>query len=289
MLALESLGLAYLAVASWTDIRTREVPDWLNYSLIAAALGARGILSAYTGKAEIITEGLAGFAVFLAISLLLFYSGQWGGGDAKLLMGMGALIGFDFSATSKLADFFILLLVAGAVYGILWTLALGTRNPKIVRKKIKSIRKEKRTRKITKGILGLAAVLVLAALLSSSTKARASLAAASLLSILTLYAWQFVTAVEKACMYKRIPPERLTEGDWVAEEIKHNGRTIYSPKELGIGEKQIRTLISMKRRGLIKRVLVKEGVPFVPSFFLAYLLALLLKEPLVAILLRLSA
>ena len=32
------LALIVLLIASYTDLKTREVPDWLNYSLIFSAL-----------------------------------------------------------------------------------------------------------------------------------------------------------------------------------------------------------------------------------------------------------
>ena len=42
------VGFIGLIFATITDIKKREVPDWLNYSLIAIGLGARGIYSLLT-------------------------------------------------------------------------------------------------------------------------------------------------------------------------------------------------------------------------------------------------
>ncbi|MEK6938658.1 MAG: prepilin peptidase, partial [Nanoarchaeota archaeon] len=77
-----------LIIASYCDLKWREVPDWISYGLIFAALGIRAIFSLSSGW-EIFISGALGFGVFLGLSCLLYYSYQWGGGDSKLLMGMG--------------------------------------------------------------------------------------------------------------------------------------------------------------------------------------------------------
>ena len=125
-----SLVLVALVIASWNDIKTREVPDWLNYSLIAAGLGIRTIFSIVHASPTYILEGILGFAVFLALSLLLFYTGMWGGGDSKLLMGLGALIGISYTNffESFMLVFFILLLFTGSLYGFAWSLVLALKN-----------------------------------------------------------------------------------------------------------------------------------------------------------------
>src|SRR4030042_1943228 len=93
------LGVALLALiaASLFDIKTREVPDWLNFSLLAFAFGNALILSIYHGYTYIIVSSLLGLAVGLVFGLLMFYAGQWGGGDRKLIIAFSVLIGFSFS------------------------------------------------------------------------------------------------------------------------------------------------------------------------------------------------
>ena len=87
----------------------------------------------------------------------------------------------------------------------------------------------------------------------------------------TLYLWMFVRAVENACMYKRIPASKLTEGDWVAEKVMHQGKVIYAPSKLGISKEDIALL--QKKKSIVR---IKEGIPFVPSFFLGWMAAVLL-------------
>ena len=65
-----------LLVASYTDIRTREVPDWLNYGLIFAAFGIRIIFSFEYGW-EIILSGILGF-IANGVAETANFSWVWG-------------------------------------------------------------------------------------------------------------------------------------------------------------------------------------------------------------------
>ena len=47
-LLLLSIGLAGVLFASVTDWKTREVPDWISYSMMAGGLGIRAIYSLST-------------------------------------------------------------------------------------------------------------------------------------------------------------------------------------------------------------------------------------------------
>ena len=76
-------------------------------------------------------------------------------------------------------------------------------------------------------------------------------------------------------MLKYVTPDKLTEGDWIAKEVKVNGKYITGPKDLGIEKKQIRKLVSLYKKKKVKKILIKEGIPFVPSFFIAYLVTLM--------------
>src|SRR3989344_1321487 len=90
-----SLGItiAVLAAASIPALRSREVPDWLNYSFLTAAFGLRALTTIISADWTTLLEGCLGFAMMFVIAYVIFYTGQMGGGDAKLLMGMGMLLG----------------------------------------------------------------------------------------------------------------------------------------------------------------------------------------------------
>ena len=63
-----------LIYGSYSDIKTREVPDWANFSLIVFAIALRLIYSLVKWDFSFILEGLLGFGVMFLLALLLgFY------------------------------------------------------------------------------------------------------------------------------------------------------------------------------------------------------------------------
>jgi len=122
--------IVLLAAASWTDLKTHEVPDWINYSGIFAGLGLRLIWSLYSFDWSFILEGIAGFGAFLGVGVVLFYLGQWGGGDSKLLMALGALLGLKLSFTHITVLFLANLVIVGGAYGFAWSVGLALLNYK---------------------------------------------------------------------------------------------------------------------------------------------------------------
>jgi len=79
---------AFLVAAAWTDYRSRRIPNTLTVSGFAAAL----LLRAVVGP-EAIIEGLVGALLAFVLTLPLLVLGVMGGGDAKLLIAIGAFMG----------------------------------------------------------------------------------------------------------------------------------------------------------------------------------------------------
>jgi len=264
-----------LVIASITDIKTREVPDWLNYGLIIFGLGSRLIYSIALSDINFFLYGLAGFFVFFIIANIMFYSAQWGGGDSKLLMGLGAVIGlnFNFNEMPFLLIFWINIILIGAIYGLFWSFAVAFRNRKRFLKDFKI--RAKKLAKIRRFLLIICLAVLLSAFFidAASTRVLLVVLVFSLLSI--FYISIFVKSVEKVCMLKLVEPEKLTEGDWIARDVIVKKKRICGPKDLGIEKKQIRQLIELKRKGMVKKILIKEGIPFVPSFLAAFIVTLL--------------
>ena len=73
-------------------------------------------------------------------------------------------------------------------------------------------------------------------------------------------------------MYKQVSVEKLTEGDWIAKDVIIGKKKICGPDDLGATKQHIRQLIALKRQKKISNVLIKEGIPFVPSFLIAFVL-----------------
>ena len=259
-----SITFIVLLVASYTDIRTREVPDWLNYSLIFAAFGIRIIFSFELGW-EIILNGVLGFIVCLALAFLFYYTGQWGGGDSKLLMGMGAVIGITYplnASSWNLLFFFIALLFLGAIYGLLFMVAIAIKKRKTFGKEfVKSLQRKKKLH-LLMAVLTLIFIIL--------TFFETFFWPLIFFPLGFFYLFIFVNVVEKTCFLKKLSPEKLTEGDWLIEDVKVGRKVVMEAKTLE--KEDVWKLRFLEREGKFKQVLIKEGVPFVPSFLFAYLL-----------------
>ena len=270
------IALVALGIASYTDLKTREVPDWLSYGLVITGVAMNGIFSVALGNASFILHSLLGFGIFFGLAMLMFYTGQWGGGDSKILMGLGAVIGWPlpFQQPSLLFAFLVNILVVGGAYGLLWSISLAIKNWRRVKKELKKLRKEKGFVKAFPVAAALAIVLLAMAFIVQDGLFRIFWVIPAGMVLLMFYAWIFLKAVEKASMIKWVTPDKLTEGDWIAEEVKVSGKYICGPKDLGIEKKQIALLKELYRKKKIGKILVKEGIPFVPSFFIAFIVSM---------------
>jgi Flp pilus assembly protein protease CpaA len=271
--------LIALIVASICDLRTREVPDWISYSLIAFGIAFSIIVSLLEQTMYPTLFSLAGLLICIGIAYLMYYAGQWGGGDAKLLMGIGAVMGINvfnilhmtFFNIPFLFDFFLDILLAGAIYGLIWTSVLAIKKWKTFKPAFSDLLKTKPIRIVRITALSSSLLLFVIALLASSVRLVAFIL--GLLIYCFFYLWVFVKAIEKSCMIKEVLPEKLTEGDWILYDIVIDGKRICGPKDLGVSKEQISQLILLKKKKKLSTVMIKEGVPFVPSFLIAFLLA----------------
>jgi len=93
-----SLGLIWIIFAVVQDLKKREIANWLNFSLVIFALGFRLFYSLFGEFGyEFFYQGLIGFGVFFLLGNLLYYGKVFAGGDAKLMISLGAIIPFSKS------------------------------------------------------------------------------------------------------------------------------------------------------------------------------------------------
>ena len=277
-----SLSFIALFIGSITDLKTREVPDWINYGLIFSGIGLNLLFSAIYSNSSFIINSIIGLAIFFGIAYIMFYTGQWGGGDSKILMGLGAMIGIDvsFKTPQFLIGFFINALFAGAVYGLLWSIFLAFKNRKKFKKELNKLLSDKNAVKAKKFMLAILILLFVVLLFAKSYYLKIFVLSLALLLLTTFYLWIFVKAIEKSSMYKLVEPDKLTEGDWIVNDIYASKQYICGPKDLGIDKKQIKKLIELYKKGKVRKILVKEGIPFVPSFLIAFVITFIFGNPL---------
>ncbi|MDX2180109.1 MAG: A24 family peptidase [Bryobacteraceae bacterium] len=83
-----AIALAGLA-ATAEDLVRRTISNWIPVFALAAGLAIHAARSGWGGLAASLGGAACGFAVFLVFYLL----GGMGGGDIKLMSGMGAILG----------------------------------------------------------------------------------------------------------------------------------------------------------------------------------------------------
>jgi prepilin peptidase CpaA len=103
-----TLALLLIVAAVW-DLRSRRIPNVITMSGLAAGLALRIFL----GPA-VAVEGLLGVGVGFALALPFLVVGALGGGDAKLLMAIGAFMG-----PSEVLSAAMLIAVIGGVMGVI--------------------------------------------------------------------------------------------------------------------------------------------------------------------------
>ncbi|MBL7206629.1 MAG: prepilin peptidase [Candidatus Aenigmarchaeota archaeon] len=144
--ALLIIGVLGLGAAGYLDLKTTEFPDWLPYATIVAALAVRGLASFFLADFNIIIGSIVVGLVFLGIGYLLYFTRQWGDGDAWLLGVMGFLFPIGSFATiipqrfpfplTLIFNFFLI----SFFYLIGYSIIVGFRNPKAMNEFKKSLK-----------------------------------------------------------------------------------------------------------------------------------------------------
>jgi len=277
------VALGGSTIAAAFDVKTTEIPDKISYAMIAIALVVYGAQSVMARSYMPILNSCAVGGVLFVFGFLLYYFGQWGGGDAKILAAIGFLLPntnvfnsafpntmlwFPFPASYLFNVFFI-----GAIYMLLYAFALAARNKKI-------IHEFKRDVKATANIIVAASISLFVVFLfvnwflmtrfqtPLSTPFPTSLVdnfhlilmgtlTPIVLTIGVFLVWRFVRIVENVAFKKKIPVKKLNVGDVL----------LSSKFWEGIDEKEMARIRQSNKR----YVWIKEGVPFAPAFPLALL------------------
>lgn len=267
------IAFAGIIIGTLTDIKKREVPDWVNFSLIGAGLGISLMYSIHLSNYWILLFSFTGLGAGYVLGAAMYYTGQWGGGDAKMIMGIGALTGLPFLPSWwGQTPFFVLFLLfsvfAGAAYGVAWMIVLFVKH----RKKVTAhLSKKLRTKKMLRtriAVIISAIIIALVGVFMPGPLTFMFVLLAALLYI-TFYFSLAVKAVEETCFIQQRAVGDLVEGDWMIEDVKKGKKILVEATSSGITKEQL----SLLKKHNIKEVTIKEGIPFVPSFLIAFIAA----------------
>lgn len=257
-----ALALVWISFASLQDLKKREIYNWISFSLIGFALAYRAIYSVINSDLMFLIYGLLGLAVFVIVGYGFYYARVFAGGDAKLLMALGAVLPMSSSLLGNVAislGFILLLLIFGSLWGIFYSglLVLGNK-----RRFLTEFRKQyKRNRNLLYGFILLAVVVAGIVALFFDTLMFVLPLVLLLFPLLYIYG----KAVEESCLVIFVSSKELTVGDWLYSQVRV-GKRIIKPNWEGLSESEL-TLLRKSR----KKIEVRYGIPFVPSFFFAFL------------------
>ena len=249
------LFLIGIIVASLQDLKRREVDNWLNLFLLVASFSFIFFKAIFERDGSIIFQ--AGFAlvVLFAVMNVFYYGRVFAGGDAKLLFAMTVFfIGVSFNETLvNVGVFILLLMVAGSVYGLIYSLVLYFKS---FRKANREMSREAKAFGIWHLSFG-AGVLLLGFFYWVFF-------VLGVFVLLGMGLYVFAKGLESVSMIRVVSGKELREGDWLVDDVKVGKKVIKADWD-GLSLEDIELL---KKR---KKVKIKDGLPFVPAFLIAFL------------------
>lgn len=326
-----AIGLVGVALAAAQDLKTREVPDALSSGLIATGFAAAILRISFGAPIGVLINTTLGFAFGYGVGALLYFAKQWGGGDAKLLAGLGALFGFfaDGAALSLspspasgaiaiglsivtlvlawlarhegwrsviatlsvgaliaagslfvrfgslgltdpvLLYYLVAIFMAGALWGVGMLVVVAVRHD--------AFRPFGRSEIAMSGAGAILAIAVAVA----GTVANETLRPASGWFITTVALVAVLAAVsplllivsrrlEATAFRRSVEPRELVLGDWLAESVVDTkGRIVVDRRNPGFTQEQISRVSTLWSKGRVKKILIKDGIAFVPAFLIA--------------------
>ena len=204
------------------------------------------------------------FLIMFVVSNLFYEGRVFAGGDAKLLFAMTAFfVGITFFGTLiNIGIFLLFLMFSGSVYGLVYSFVLYFNNFKKINKEIK---KEFNSLIIGRWILSIGFVLMLFGFFNLL------FFLIGFFSFFSFLLYVFAKSIENVSMVKSISGEKLKEGDWLVNDIKVKGRVIRADWD-GLSSIDIELLKNKKK------IMIKEGLPFVPAFLIAFLIYAFFKD-----------
>ena len=265
------LLLCALIIASWRDLQVREVPDLVSLGLVVTGVLGAIAIAIIERNPGILYASATGAAIGFGAGWLLYRARQWGGGDVKLLAGVGAIIGL-WTPDYRLLAYIILLALAGAVWGLAYSAWLVWRHRVVFRRAFTARIREPtihraRTILVGCGIVGLLALFV------TPLWAQVGILFALVGAYLLFYTWLVSRTLESKVLTRALAVARLMEGDWIVEDVRKGRQLIAPARKTGATVDDLAAL----RRARVKTVAVREGIPFVPAFLLAVILLLVLE------------
>jgi Flp pilus assembly protein protease CpaA len=261
------LALAYIIFAVVQDFKTREIANWITFSLAIFAIVFRFFYSLFEkNDFSFFFQGLIGFAIFFALGNLFYYSRVFAGGDAKLMIALGAILPISeiFSINFfNFVTFLLIFLFSGFAYILIASIILCIRNFKSFRKEFLSQLKRNKIISLLFNIIGIA-FFILGIFFPT-------LLTIGFLILFIFYMYLFSKSIDEVCMIKNIPSIHLREGDWLYSDV-HIGKNVIKASWDGLTKQEISQI---KKK--YDKTKIRQGIPFSPNFLIAFAIFIALK------------
>lgn len=254
MLILFSHALAFsvLLIASYYDLKTSEVPDFVMIPGVLGGIILHAIYSVQTGSADPILWSLGVGTVFSVYGWFAYYQGWWGGADAFAVSVLGFATPFSLEGISYVysMNLFLNMLYVGFLYTILFSLIKAYRNIDLLSSFYSHLKENKRLLTFELG-----AVTAFSIFLSLQNLSGILYFAILFSMVLLLH---FLRNIEENVFRREekienVSPGQVVETEELDEKIK------------GVTEEELRSITADK-------VIVKEGIRFIPVFPVALLI-----------------
>ncbi|MBI2232342.1 MAG: prepilin peptidase [Candidatus Aenigmarchaeota archaeon] len=243
------LLLAFLAsaAAGIYDLKTTEVPEEIPALMVSFGLFYWFVSALTFGDFYPLAVSMSVGTLLLALGILAYKKGQWGGADAWILASIAYMVPL-FGSEIFMANFLSNFLIVGALYTVIYAAGLGLLRPGVFSYFIKDIR-------INAKFFILPVFFLIVSLFTYAFQGIDAFLRLSIIFLLLVAFWRYGKIIESRVFRKRISSSALKEGDVVEGMIWR-----------GITKPEINEIRKKK-----KYVVIKEGVRFVPAFPLTLL------------------
>ena len=250
LLILLIAGICLLIASIW-DLLTTEVPDEIPYFMVFAGIVYWFVYGVITGEFIGLGYSLLFGTVLLGTGLILYMKGQWGEADAWILAAIGYMIPF-IGKQIFMFDYMLNFLIVSSVFTIIYSISLGFLNKQVFPVFMKNIRKWLKIIWIAPLIFIIPIVVFI-----GMFDIMPFICLGAVVFLVELF-WIYAKTIEKKILKREIQTKELKAGD-VLEDMKW----------IGLRGEDVRKIQEQK-----ERVVIKEGLRFVPVFLITFLVTI---------------
>jgi prepilin signal peptidase PulO-like enzyme (type II secretory pathway) len=250
------LGFLY---ASYTDMKSKLVPDNLVYGLIGLGIAIRAG-QAFLFGIESVEFALTAFLLYCAVGYVFYRFRGWADGDFGMFVAISLFLPSSTNSPwPAYISYISNLACVGVAYGFVYTAYLSFK-PEIFKRWTSAMSAPAWFVSVALGLCG-----------AFVTQALGISFVPGLVLGFFVYPLSVVSASLSEFMKRWVVPSELETGDWVLEDVLVGGKVVIRKDNPGLTRSEISLLEGLHSKGKLKKVLIKDGVPFIPVFFLAYL------------------